>query len=121
MKKVSVALLMAAWLIATASPAFAAGSDGGFTLAGVITVINRTTVTVQVVAGNPTVRPYIGQTLTLQTTPMTRYLLKTATGTMPIILTDLRVGQKVSASGTFANNMWTASRFTVGANLVHQP
>ena len=31
------------------------------------------------------------------------------------------IGQKVSVSGTVANNVWTATRITVGVNLVHLP
>jgi hypothetical protein len=85
------------------------------------TAINGTTVTVQVTGGNPIVREYVGQMLTLRTTSSTRYLLKTNAGTVPITFADLAVGQKVSASGKVANNMWTATRITVGAALVHLP
>jgi hypothetical protein len=91
------------------------------TLAGVITTINGKTVSVQVTCGNPIVREYIGQALALQTTSSTRYLLKTDTGVVPITFADLAVGQKVSASGTVANNVWTTVRITVGANLIHLP
>jgi hypothetical protein len=128
MKKLTIALLVFVVLVATATPALAAGSpppvrgkSGSFTLAGVITTINGTAVTVQVTGGNPIVRAYVGQTLTLQTTSSTRYLLKTDTGTVPITFADLAIGQKVSASGTIANNVWTAARITVGATLVHLP
>jgi len=128
MKKLTMALLVLVVLGATAMPALAAGGpppvrgkSGSFTLAGVITAINGTAVTVQVASGNPTVRAYVGQTLALQTTSSTRYLLKTDTGTVPITFADLAIGQKVSASGMVANNVWTAMRITVGANLVHLP
>jgi hypothetical protein len=128
MKKVTMALLVLVVLGATATPARAVGGPppvrgkgGSFTLAGVITAINGKTVSVQVTGGNPLVREYVGQTLTLQTTSSTRYLLKTDTGTVPITFADLAVGQKVSVSGTVANNVWTATRITVGANLVHLP
>ena len=128
MRKLTVALLVLVVLAATAMPALAAGgpppvrdNSGRFTLAGVITAISGTTVTVQVTGGNPIVREHIGQSLALQTTTSTRYLLKTDTGTVPITFTDLAVGQKVSASGTVANNVWTAARITVGAALVHLP
>jgi hypothetical protein len=128
MKKLTMALLVLVVLAATAMPALAAGGPppvrgkiGSFTLAGVITAINGTTVTVQATGGNLMVREYVGQTLTLQTTSSTRYLLKTDTGTIPITFADLAVGQKVSASGTVANNVWTAARITVGAALIHLP
>jgi len=128
MKKVTIALLVLVVLVATATPALAAGGpppvrgkSGSFTLAGVVTAINGKTVTVQVTGGNPIVREYVGQTLTLQTTSSTRYLLKTDTGTAPITFADLAVRQKVSVSGMVANNVWTATRITVGADLVHVP
>ena len=128
MRKLTIALLVLVVLGATAMPALAAGGpppvrgkSGSFTLAGVITAINGKTVTVQVTDGNPIVREYVGQTLTLQTTSSTRCLLKTDTGTVPITFADLAVGQKVSASGAVANNVWTATRITVGAALVHLP
>ena len=128
MKKLTMALLVLVVLGATAMPALAAGGpppvrgkSGSFTLAGVITAISETTVTVQVTGGNPIVHGYIGQALALQTTSSTRYLLKTDTGTVSITFADLAVGQKVSASGKVANNVWTAARITVGADLVHLP
>ena len=128
MKKLTMALLVLVVLGATAMPALAAGGpppvrgkSGSFTLAGVITAISETTVTVQVTGGNPIVRAYVGQALALQTTSSTRYLLKTDTGTVSITFADLAVGQKVSISGKIANNMWTAARITVGATLVHLP
>jgi len=128
MKKVTIALLVLVVLVATAMPALAAGGpppvrgkSGSFTLAGVITAINGTAVTVQVTGGNPIVREYVGQILALQTTSRTRFLLKTDAGIVPITFADLAVGQKVSASGTVANNVWTATRITVGAALVHLP
>ncbi len=126
MKRAAIALLALVVLVATATPALAAGGpppvrgkSGSFTLTGVITAINGKTVTVQATGGNPIVREYVGQTLTLQTTSGTRYLLKTDTGTVPIRFADLAVGQKVSVSGTVANDVWTATRITVGADLVH--
>jgi hypothetical protein len=128
MKKLTIASLVLVVLAATAMPALAAGGpppvrgrSGSFTLAGVITAISGTTVTVQVTGGTPIVREYIGQSLTLQTTSSTRCLLKTDTGTVSITSADLAVGQKVSASGKVANNVWTAARITVGAALVHLP
>jgi hypothetical protein len=109
--------------VATAMPTLAAGGpppvrgkSGSLTLAGVITAVM-----VQVTGSNPMVREYVGQTLGLQTTSSTRYLLKTDTGTVPITFADLTIGQKVSASGMVANNVWTAMRITVGADLIHLP
>ena len=128
MKKVWIALLVLVVFVATATPALAAGGpppvrgkSGSFTLAGVIPAINGTAVTVQVTGGNPIVREYVGQTLALQTTSRTRYLLKTDTGTVLFTFADLAIGQRVSTSGTVANNVWTATHIAVGATLVHLP
>ena len=90
-----------------------------FTLAGKITAINGNVVTVQVVSGNPIARPYVGQTVALQTTAATRFLQVTASGTVVITLADLQVGQNVSAQGKLANNVWTTDRITVGAKIIH--
>ncbi len=116
-----VALAITMLLAALAVPAFAAGGPRGgqFTLAGTITAINGTTVTVHVLAGNPIVRPFIGQDVALQTTATTRFLLVTPTGTQVITLADLAAGQNVSAQGDLANSTWTAARITVGAQIIH--
>jgi len=124
MKKLASLFIAVVLLVGVAVPAFAASDTSGrgrvpFTLAGTITAIDGTTVTVHVVAGNYVVRPYIGQDLALQTTTATRFLLKTATGTVVITLADLAVGQNVSAQGTFVAGAWTAERITVGAQIIH--
>ncbi len=125
-KSMLVALAVTVLLAAVAVPALAApsaaggpGGRGQFTLAGTITAIDGTAVTVRVVSGNPVVHPYLGQNVTLQTTAATRFLLKTPDGTVVITLADLAVGQNVSAQGTLANDVWTASRITVGAQIIH--
>ncbi len=125
MKKSLVMLLVSALLLLYALPAMAAGGgsparSGAFTVAGNITAINGSAVTIAVAAGNPITQPYIGQSLEVQTTAATRFLLKTDAGTVAISLADLEVGQNVSAQGQVANNLWTATRITVGAGLIHQ-
>ncbi len=128
MKKAAYLLIVIGLLAATALPALAAGGPppggqrvrGPFALAGTITDISETVVTVQVVCGNRLVKAYIGQSLPLQTTPTTRYLLKTPAGAVPITFADLQVGQNVSVNGTLVNNVWAASRITVGAALACQ-
>lgn len=125
MKKSLIMLLVSALLLLNAIPAFAAGSNPSarnvmFTLAGTITAINGSTVTVEVAAGKPIVQPYIGQSLEIQTTDSTRFLLKTDTGVVAISLADLEVGQKVSVQGQAVNGLWTATRITVGASLIHR-
>ena len=128
MKKSLVVLMVVALLFVGAAPAFAAGPGpmppvrnrgGQFTLAGVITAIDGSVVTVQVAGGNPIVKPFIGQNLPIQTTVQTRFLLKTDTGTVVITLADLQVGQNVSAQGQLAGGIWTANRITVGAKIIH--
>lgn len=138
MKKLFVLTLVLALLAITALPAFAAGGaptgNGGgdsgkgskapFALAGTIANLDPIThtVTVTVVCGNKLVKPYVGQNLNIQTTETTRFLLRNADGTVtPITFADLAVGQKVSSNGQLANNVWTAGRITVGADLTCLP
>jgi hypothetical protein len=111
-------------LLAAVSPAMAAsprGPRGVFALAGKITALGDGTVTVKVLAGNKLVKPYRGQELTVTVTEATRYLLKEGTTVTPITFADLKVGDKVSVNGRVANQVWTATRITVGARLVHFP
>lgn len=129
MKKSLVVLMMVALLLAIAVPALAAkgtppqpplrNQGGMFTLAGKITAIDGTVVTVQVVSGNPIAKPYVGQAVALQTTTATRFLQTTASGTVVITLAELHVGQNVSAQGKLSNGVWTANRITVGAKIIH--
>ncbi len=124
MKKSLFILLVVAMLLISAIPAFAANTNASgqstlFTLTGRITAIEGSTITVNVLAGKPIVRPYIGQTLEIQTTDSTRFLLKTQTGTVVISLADLAVDQNVSVQGEVVNGVWTATRITVGADIIH--
>jgi len=107
--------------LAAGGPPAGRGSNGAFTLAGTITAIDGTTVTVHVVGGSSSVKAFVGKDLVLQTIDDTRYLLRTSTVTVPITFADLQVGQTISASGTVANDVWTALRITVGAELIHHP
>jgi hypothetical protein len=141
MKKLIVLMLVLSLLAITIVPAFAAVStparikrgDGGgtgkggnapFALAGTIASLDPVarTVTVTVACGNKLVKSFIGQNLTIQTIDTTRFLLRNPDSTAtPITFADLAVGQKVSVNGHFANNVWTASRITVGADLTCLP
>ena len=129
MKKSLVVLMVVALLAVSAAPVFAArvvppqpptrNQGGQFTLVGTITAIEENLVTVSVVGGNPIVKPFVGQAVTLQTSATTRFLLTSETGTVVITLADLQVGQNVSAQGKLANNVWMADRVTVGAQIIH--
>jgi len=141
MKKFFVLTLVLALLAATVVPALAAGNPsagngrggrcgtgkGGnapFALAGTIVSLDTEarTVTISVACGNKLVKPFIGQNLTIQTTATTRFLLRNPNSTAtPITYADLEFDQKVSVNGQFANNVWNASRITVGADLTCLP
>jgi hypothetical protein len=141
MKKLIVLTLVLSLLAITIVPAFAAAStparikrgDGAgtgkggnapFALAGTIASLDPVarTVTVTVACGNKLVKSFIGQNLTIQTTDTTRFLLRNPDSTAtPITFADLAVGQKVSVNGQFANNVWIASRITVGADQTCLP
>lgn len=125
MKKSLFILLVVAMVLISAMPAFAAGTNASkqstqFTLTGRIVAIEGSVVTVNVSAGKPIVRPYIGQALQIQTTNATRFLLKTETGAVSISLADLTVDQNVSVQGQVVNGVWTAARITVGAAVIHR-
>ena len=90
---------------------------GTFAITGTITAIGTNNVTVTVIRGNKLVQPYIGTSVTVTVTPQTRYLYHTDTATTIIKFSDLKLGQSVSVNGTVADNIWTASRITVGAKL----
>ena len=125
MKKLLFVLLLVTMLFSGVIPAFAASADAArrrgtlFTLSGQITAIAGDTVTVDVLTGSAVVRPYLGETLDIETTTSTRFLLKTPDGTVTISLEDLEVGGKVSVQGSVAEDVWTATRITVGAKLIH--
>jgi hypothetical protein len=131
MKKYLFPLIVLIILAVSVSPVFAAGgppagkgkkiAKAPFTLSGTITAINGSTVTVKVAAGNKLVKTLIGKELSVQTTSSTIYLKTDGTTTVKITFGDLAVGQKISMSGTVTNTVYTATRITVGAKLVHLP
>lgn len=126
MKKLTSMFIALFLLIVTVAPVLAASESviakrGPFSLVGKIAAIDAATgtVTVNVLKGNKLVQPYLGQSVTLQTTETTRYLYKASTTAVatPITFADLKVGDPVSVNGTLANGIWTAKRITVGAKL----
>lgn len=121
MKRLILFVLVFGLVFVSASPALAAGKGprGTFALTGTITAIGDGSVTVQVLGGSKLVKPYINQALTVTVTVSTRYLLKEGTTTTLISFADLKIGDSVSVNGTAANNVWTAKRITVGAQLIH--
>ena len=118
MKRWMLFVLVLGMLFASVSPAMAAGPGprGTFALSGKITSIGDGSVTVQVLAGNVLVKPYLTKDVTVVVTTSTRFLLKDGT---VIAFADLKVGDAVSVNGTVVNQVWTASRITVGAKLIH--
>jgi len=138
MKKMIVLLAVLVLTLALVIPASAngngptAGKNGGkgpgtgpgqprgagtFAFAGTITAIGENTVTIEAVGGNKLVQPSLGTQLTVTVTAQTRYVVRDGTTTTLITFTDLQVGQRVSVQGIFTDNVWTASRITVGALL----
>jgi hypothetical protein len=141
MKKLFILTVLMVLLAIAVTPALAAGGPhGGYArgagmgagknapanlaLAGTIASLDpgAQTVTVKVVSGNILVKDYIGQNLTFQTNDSTRFLLRNQDGyATPVTFSDLVVDQKVSVNGELANGVWTATRITIGAKLVHLP
>ena len=124
MKKWSLLLILSVLLVATVIPVSAAGNgprSSVFTFVGNITAIGEDTVTVQVLGANKLAQPNVAQAFTMTVTDTTRYLLNDGTMVTPITFADLQVGDAVSVHGTLVNGVWTASRITVGAKLIHFP
>ncbi|MEJ5311218.1 MAG: DUF5666 domain-containing protein [Anaerolineae bacterium] len=124
MKKLLLVLLLVVMLSIGAVPAFAANIDAAkrgtlFNLSGEITAIDDASVTVKVLTGSAVVRPYLGQELVIQVTDSTRFLRKVPNSTVKITFADLVVGDKVSVQGSVKNDVWTATRITADASLIH--
>lgn len=126
MRRILFVIIVLALAFALVNPVSAAGPRAGkaqsaFSLAGKISAFDTAakTVTVEVVTGNKLVKSYIKKTLTLNTTTATRFLVKTGTTVTLITFADLKVGDAVSVSGSVTNSVWTASRITTGASLIH--
>jgi hypothetical protein len=118
MKKMVVSVLMLVLLAATAAPVLAQegpGGSGTFAVVGPITALDGTEVTVRVCRGNVLGKLWLDQSLTVATTVETRFLLQ---GGIPITLGDLELDQIVSVNGEVVDGVWTATRITVGADLV---
>ena len=91
-----------------------------YALSGIIAAIDAGagTITITVASGNQLVKPFIAQTVTLQTNDNTRFLLRNPDGSVTsITLEDLEVDQKISSHGTLSEGLWTATRVTVDALL----
>jgi hypothetical protein len=103
------------------------GNESGiFAMVGSIVEIDPVayTVSVSVVGGNKLTQPSIGQTVTVQATEATRFLLSYQVGvsqysgtSAAITFEDLVVGQDVSVNGEMEEGAWVASRFTVAPQL----
>jgi type IV secretory pathway TrbD component len=124
MKKVFLLGLILVVVLLSVSPALAApnevpgGPRSNFVLSGTITSLGFDTVTIWVVGGNYPVHLYRGQPLMVTVTSYTRYLLQQGTYAVPISFDALVTGQPVSVYGTYNNGVWSASRVTVGAQLL---
>ena len=103
------------------------GNENGiFAMVGSIVAIDPVahTVSVSVVGGNKLTQPSIGQTVTVQATEATRFLLSYQVGvsqysgtSAAIAFEDLAVGQDVSVNGEVEDGEWMANRFTVAPQL----
>ncbi|MBM3151155.1 MAG: hypothetical protein FJZ96_02945 [Chloroflexi bacterium] len=138
MKKILLPMFVLILLAVSVIPVSAAGKGPGgsggvqqksprgtFAITGTVSAIDAVngTVTVQALRGNKLVQPYLNTLVTVNTIAKTRYLYKsslTATATA-ITFADLEVGDPVSVNGLLANNIWTATRVTVGATLACLP
>jgi len=143
MKKLITSIIILVLLTITVVPALASGGQaavsnqyrnriqeggqrgkGTFSLVGTITSLDPTnySVTVLVACGSKLVKPFIGQYLTIQTNEATRFLLRNlGKPATPITYGELEIGQNISINGKVVDNLWTANRITVGAELECTP
>jgi hypothetical protein len=123
MKKITVLMIVVLLSLVLVTPAMAKSappvSRQPFSLVGKITAVDPVarTVTVQVLRGNPLVRPVLNKTVVLQVTAVTRYVFTDGLTSKVITFDDLKVGNPVSAGGSLIANVWTVTRITVGARL----
>ena len=123
MKRWLLFVLVFGLLFATSMPVSAAGKGpfSNFTLVGRIVEIGDGEVTIQVLRGNKLVQPNVEQELVVSVTSNTRYLEKVGDVVIPITFEDLAPGDPVSVHGKVVNDILTATRITVGAQLIHFP
>lgn len=123
MKRWFLFALLFVMMFAAVLPVSAAGNGprSNFTFVGRIAETGDGTVTIEVLRGNKLAQPNIDQPLTVVVTDSTRFLLNDGTVVMPITFADLEVGDPVSVHGILVSGVWTASRITVGAQLIHFP
>lgn len=96
------------------------GVRNPYALSGTISAIdaNTKTIMVTVACGNLLATPNISNSVTIQTTDNTRFLLRNENGNaIPITFADLAIGQTVSSHGSLVDGTWIASRVTRGALL----
>jgi hypothetical protein len=95
-----------------------------FALSGIIKALDPSskTVTVEVSCGNRVMKEYIGTQVTLQTNNITRFLERNDDGSAtPITFEELVEGQTVSSHGILVDEVFTATRITMGALLYCLP
>ncbi len=100
------------------------GSTGEmFSLTGTIAEIGTGSLTVNVLHGSKLAQPLIGSAASIVVTDQTTYLYNDGTLATPITFADLQVDDPVSVKGSVVDGVWTATRITVGAQLllVHVP
>ena len=121
MKRWLLFVLLFGLLFATVGPVSAAGSGrrSPFNFVGRITEIGDGTIAVEVLRGNKLAKPSFDQTLTVAVADTTCYLEIVGDIAVPITFDDLEVGDPVSVHGMLVDGIWTASRITVGAKLIH--
>jgi hypothetical protein len=128
-RKLAVLVLVASVALLVATPALAAGRRGGqalqyrqgnaqgarqsFSLVGVITGLEGSTIKIEVYHGDRIGQQYIGQEVAVQVTDSTRYRQWAEDGCTPITFEDVVTGATASIQGTVSGDTFTALRVTV--------
>ncbi len=126
MKRWLLFVLLFGLLFATVVPVSAAGNGrSNFTLVGWLRGVDveGKTVTIEVVRGNKLAQPEIGNKELTISVAYARILYNDGIVVTKIEISELfgHIGEPVSVHGTYTNGVWTVSRITVGAKLIHFP
>ena len=125
MKRWLLFVLLLGLLFATVLPVSAAGNGPRipFNFVGKIAAVDPVgnTVTVDFIRGNKLARSNAVDSVTVKVTDTTRFLELAGDIAVPITFGELEIGDPISVHGVLVDGVWTASRITVGAKLIHFP
>ena len=116
MKKTWVILLTIVILLASVSPVLAAGNG----YHGKPTILTGMIIAVDSYSSSFRVKTIAGDEINIQTTEYTRFLVRVVDDVADKVSFEyLEIDQYISTRVELVNGIWTATRVTVGADLLH--